>query len=136
MSLDKAIAHGKEHRKPFRKSKDFDPTCRNHGSCPWCYDNRKGRKERVSKDKIEDEMNEFRPWVPHNGDDGENLELYCSWCARDSKLRETGQGKYGCPIMAAAYQYDYDSRFFPHQYLSIRKDGSLVCEMFVMEDKE
>ena len=36
MSLDKAIKSGKEHRKPYRKAKAVDPTCRNHGTCPWC----------------------------------------------------------------------------------------------------
>jgi len=36
MSLDKAIEHGKEHRQPYRRSKRFDRTCRNHGSCPRC----------------------------------------------------------------------------------------------------
>ena len=40
MSLDKAIEHGKEKRKPYRKSKRIDATCRNHGSCPWCQENR------------------------------------------------------------------------------------------------
>lgn len=41
MSLDKAIAHKKEHRTPYRRSKAFDPSCRNHGGCPWCERNRK-----------------------------------------------------------------------------------------------
>lgn len=41
MSLDKAIEHGKEKRKPYRGSKAFDHTCRNHGGCPWCEENRK-----------------------------------------------------------------------------------------------
>jgi hypothetical protein len=41
MSLDKAIKHGKEHRKPYKGSKAIDCTCRNHGSCPWCMENRK-----------------------------------------------------------------------------------------------
>lgn len=40
MSLDKAVAHGKEHRQPYRKAKAVDPSCRNHGSCPWCNGNR------------------------------------------------------------------------------------------------
>lgn len=40
MSLDKAIEHGKEHRKPYHKAKAIDRTCRNHGSCPWCKQNR------------------------------------------------------------------------------------------------
>ena len=41
MSLDKAIEHGKEHRKPYRGSKAIDKTCRNHGGCQWCEENRK-----------------------------------------------------------------------------------------------
>lgn len=40
MSLDRAIDSGKEHRKPYRGSKAFDHTCRNHGSCEWCKGNR------------------------------------------------------------------------------------------------
>lgn len=40
MSLDKAIASGKEHRKVYRGSKAIDCTCRNHGSCEWCRENR------------------------------------------------------------------------------------------------
>ena len=43
MSMDKAIEHGKEHRKPWRgnaKFKNFDKTCRNHGSCDYCKFNR------------------------------------------------------------------------------------------------
>jgi hypothetical protein len=41
MSLDKAIEHGKERRKPYYGSKAIDATCRNHGSCKWCEQNRK-----------------------------------------------------------------------------------------------
>lgn len=40
MSLDKSIQHGKEHRKPYHGSKVIDPSCRNHGSCDWCRENR------------------------------------------------------------------------------------------------
>lgn len=36
MALDKAIEHGKEYREQFRKSKAFDVTCRNNGSCSYC----------------------------------------------------------------------------------------------------
>lgn len=38
--LDKAIQHGKEHRQPYRHSKRFDKSCRNHGGCGWCLGNR------------------------------------------------------------------------------------------------
>lgn len=41
MSLDKAIEHGKERRKPYYGSKAIDATCRNHGSCQYCVENRK-----------------------------------------------------------------------------------------------
>ena len=40
MSLDKAIEHSKEHRKKYFGSKAFDVTCRNHGSCERCRENR------------------------------------------------------------------------------------------------
>lgn len=40
MSLDKAIAHGKEHRAPYRGGKAIDKTCRNHGGCDFCLANR------------------------------------------------------------------------------------------------
>ncbi len=39
--LNKAIASGKEKRKLYRKSKAFDRSCRNHGSCAYCLSNRK-----------------------------------------------------------------------------------------------
>jgi hypothetical protein len=46
MSLDKAIKHKKEKRAPFRKSKAFDRTCRNHGKCPYCEGNRTFQSEK------------------------------------------------------------------------------------------
>lgn len=38
--LDKAIKYGKEHRKIYYGSKSFDKTCRNHGTCNYCRNNR------------------------------------------------------------------------------------------------
>ena len=52
MSLDKAIKHGKEKRKPYRKAKAFDASCRNHGGCPWCESSRT-RKLKIQKEKID-----------------------------------------------------------------------------------
>lgn len=40
MSLDKAIKHHKEYRKPYRKAKAVAKSCRNHGTCKWCKENR------------------------------------------------------------------------------------------------
>lgn len=62
MSLDKAIQHGKEHRKPYRGSKAIDPSCRNHGSCSWCKRNRLHKFHYFEEDDeielIEKEINE------------------------------------------------------------------------------
>jgi len=38
--LDKSIANGREHRKPFYGSKAVDKSCRCHGSCDFCRNNR------------------------------------------------------------------------------------------------
>lgn len=46
MSLDKAIKSGKEHREQYRGSKSIDPTCRNHGSCPYCSMKRRFKNKR------------------------------------------------------------------------------------------
>jgi hypothetical protein len=56
MSLDKAIESGKEKRKPYRKSKAFDPHCRNHNLCSVCVSNRtiQTQKAKQSADSRED----------------------------------------------------------------------------------
>lgn len=68
MSLDKAIAHGKEHRKPYRGSKLIDHSCRNHGGCPWCEGNRKHKfRDKYLYDDKElrnmAKVNLSAPWV-------------------------------------------------------------------------
>ena len=40
MSMDKAIEHHKEFRKRYYGAKSIDPTCRNHGDCLVCQENR------------------------------------------------------------------------------------------------
>lgn len=57
MSLEKSIKSGNEHRKPYRGAKSFDKTCRNHGKCPWCRDDRlHGRK--VAEERAKEKENE------------------------------------------------------------------------------
>jgi len=46
MSMNKAIESGKEHRKQYKGCQAFDPSCRCHGGCPWCRDNRMHRTEK------------------------------------------------------------------------------------------
>ena len=55
MSLDKAIQHGKEHRKHYRKSKRLDVTCRPHGGCIYCRNNRlysHNRRKQIAEDEL------------------------------------------------------------------------------------
>ena len=47
MSLDQAIKHGKEHRKPYHGRKAADVWCRNHNYCRVC------RKNRLHKSLVE-----------------------------------------------------------------------------------
>lgn len=57
MSLDKAIASGKEKRKPRRKSAAFDASCRPHGGCPFCLGNRRhqrAKQEAAADDSVDD----------------------------------------------------------------------------------
>lgn len=64
MSLDKAIEHGKEHRKEYIHAQAVDRTCRNHGGrrggsanqCPWCLSNRTYKnKKREEKASVEND---------------------------------------------------------------------------------
>ena len=57
MSLEKAIAFGKEHRKPYYDARSFDWTCRAHGSCSYCYSNRMYRT-RIVLESLADEWND------------------------------------------------------------------------------
>ena len=50
MSLDKAIKHKKEKRKRYYGSKVFDLTCRPHGGCPYCRNNRL-RRHKIAREK-------------------------------------------------------------------------------------
>ena len=56
--LNKAIEHKKEHRKPYYGAKAIDHTCRNHGTCSWCKENRL-YKNIKRKQKMLDKLKEF-----------------------------------------------------------------------------
>ena len=56
--LDKAIEHGKEHRRKYRGAKSVDRTCRNHGTCKWCAGNRtinSRRKQEAAETDMHDQ---------------------------------------------------------------------------------
>jgi len=57
MSLNKAIKHNKEHRKPYTGAKAIDCACRNHGSCEWCKQNRlyqRNKADEASRQALEE----------------------------------------------------------------------------------
>ena len=58
MSLEKAIEHGKEKRRPYIGAKAVDCTCRNHGSCEWCKGNRTYKNSKKNL-KAEQEIKEY-----------------------------------------------------------------------------
>ena len=49
MSLNKAIEHKKEFRKPYTGAKAVDCSCRNHGSCDRCKENRLYQRLKVNE---------------------------------------------------------------------------------------
>ena len=51
MSLEKAIRHGKERRKPYRGAKAVDCSCRNNNGCPYCEANRMHKHKRRMVDE-------------------------------------------------------------------------------------
>jgi hypothetical protein len=87
MSLEKAIAHKKEKRKPYSGSKAFDCSCRNHGSCSYCENNRTlfDKKARLKVDGQEDEF--FGYWnLPDPSD--VDMDVY------DTRLKDVGIDPY------------------------------------------
>lgn len=56
MSLDKAIEHGKEKRKPYVGGKAIDHTCRNHGSCDWCRESRMYKNLKRKQEMLDREL--------------------------------------------------------------------------------
>jgi len=60
MPLDKAIEHGKEHRRKYYDSRRFDCSCRNHGSCSYCLSNRTIQMKRAKgKADLNEQVDEF-----------------------------------------------------------------------------
>jgi len=73
MSLEKAIHNGKEKRKQYYDSRRFDWSCKNHGSCAYCRNNRtfKHKKNSIQKNKTEQVNEYFGYWHLPDPSDGE-----------------------------------------------------------------
>ena len=58
MNFDKNYPNRKDKIKPYRKSKAFDRTCRNHNSCSYCKNNRiysSNKYKQIAEEKLKDE---------------------------------------------------------------------------------
>jgi hypothetical protein len=85
MSLDKAIASGREHRKPYRRAKAVDSTCRNHGSCSYCVEN---RTYQARRELSRYELRERQSWIDHDNEMAKEEEFYTE---RESERRKQCQ---------------------------------------------
>lgn len=74
MSFDKAIEFSKERRKKYKGSKSFDQSCRNHGSCDRCTDDRT-----YATRKAEQEADDkYKQWEDEElGNDVDPIEKDC-----------------------------------------------------------
>lgn len=85
MSLDKAIEHHKEKRQMYRGTKAYDCTCRNHGSCEWCRQNRQHKfRDKHPIERGEIDIKDERDcsvciWM---GKDGECTQWECDYISR------------------------------------------------------
>lgn len=73
MSHNKAIASGKEYRKPYTKAKAVDKSCRNHGDCPYCYHERTYKfRQQLTDTKLKEEEYYYATNQIHETDKGSN----------------------------------------------------------------
>lgn len=85
MSLDKTITHHKEKRQMYRGSKAIDHTCRNHGSCGWCKQNRQHKfrdKHPIEEGEIDMEDEKDCAVCIWMGKDGECTQWDCDYISR------------------------------------------------------
>lgn len=68
MSLDKAIKQSnqawKRKEKAIHRSRAVDPSCRNHGNCDWCKENR------LHASKVQQEIADAKLDEYEKGDSG------------------------------------------------------------------
>ena len=63
--LGKSIDNKKEYRQPYRGSKRFDRSCRNHGSCDYCKSNRT-HFDKKARMRVEGQENEWFDVDPYD----------------------------------------------------------------------
>lgn len=66
MSLDKAIKYGKEFRRPYKGSKVFFSSCRNHGYCPRCERDRRYKFRDKHPETIDEAIDDMTVILPEH----------------------------------------------------------------------
>ena len=61
MAFDNQLGKGKDRRRPYYDSRQFDWTCRNHGSCGWCEGRRTFKNKRRAPIVIDEGRSVGRP---------------------------------------------------------------------------
>ena len=82
MGLEKAIAHGKEHRKPYHDSRAIAGECRNHGACPYCTGNRLYSFEKQKQSAIQ----KLKEYYSNDGQNFSNDNMPVIFYSRNDKI--------------------------------------------------
>lgn len=122
MSLDKAITHGKEKRKPYRGSKAIDCTCRNHGSCQWCVENRTHK----FRDKESDTV---RKQITYIADDGEEFYSEADCYAYEHRFDDANEAVIFLDDEFNIIPFRLDEVYEKFMYFVIRNEEKAV-ELF------
>ena len=60
MSFDKEYPNRKDQRKQYRDSRQFDRTCRSHGSCSYCVEGRQHKQQRDADTQIKEYLMRYQ----------------------------------------------------------------------------
>ena len=90
MGLEKAIASGQEHRKPYHGAKAVCFNCRNHGTCDYCKGNRlhSTRKRKAAADARQDE---YEAYLCGGEDSAADVFMATFWMRR-TQIMKTIEG--------------------------------------------
>lgn len=82
MGLEKAIAHSKEHRKPYHDSRAIAGECINHGGCPYCTGNRLYSFEKQKQAAIQ----KIKEYYSNDGQNFSNDNMPVIFYSRNDKI--------------------------------------------------
>ena len=123
MSLDKSIASGKEKRKPYHGAGRTDPTCRPHGSCPYCANNRRHPQRKAARGAAE-QLQELS--VAEDLTRRELAETEWEACFADEQSEHVAHDEF--------IRNDYEAYAKIAERIEKESDGILATETYLFED--